>query len=171
MKSKLRSYYIFSLYGGMRGVEGSFIGSLIFAIFWIFAPLFVLGFANEMTQYVFSRTIVVIIPALIVLGFMASLVPGVLGGILLSVLLHNDVLENTKLQTVILKGFLVGAIAGFLLWWTVWTFDPLNPPISVDRSLFVYYSITGVLSTSAGGVWAAVKISKDGVEVVKKSGR
>jgi hypothetical protein len=161
MKAKLRSYYVFSLYGAMRGVEGAFIGSVIFTIFWILAPLLVLGLSHEMTQYVFSRMLIILIPASIFLGLIASLVPGVVGGILLSSLLHNDLLEDAKRQVVILKGFIVGISTGFLMWWILWKLDPLNPPLSIERNLFVYYSITGILSTAVGGVRAAVKLAKD----------
>lgn len=167
MKAKLRSYYVFSLYGGMRGVEGAAIGTAIFAVFWILAPLLILGLSDEMTQYVFSRMLIILIPALIFGGLMASLVPGVVGGILLSALLHNDLLGNINHQIVILKGFFVGALAGFIMWRIVWFFNPLNPPLSIERGLFIYYSITGILSAAAGGVWAARKLAKDSNYVLK----
>lgn len=167
MKAKLRSYYVFSLYGAMRGVEGAFIGSVIFAVFWILAPLLVLGLSDEMTQYVFSRMFIILVPASIFLGLMASVIPGVIGGILLSALLHNNLLEDTQRQIVILKGSIVGTSVGFLMWWILWTFDPLNPPISIERNLFIYYSITGILSATAGGVQAAIKLAKDSNYVLK----
>ncbi len=169
MKAKIRSYYVFSLYGGMRGAEGAFVGSAIFAIFWILGPLFILGLTNEMTQYVFSRTIVVIVPALIFVGVLASLIPSVIGGVLLSGLLHNDLLADTKHQIITMKGSFVGALIGFLLLWTMWTFDPLNPPISIDRNLFIYYSITGIFSAAIGGSWTARKLAKDSSYALKEN--
>ncbi|MBL8100243.1 MAG: hypothetical protein JNK81_13755 [Anaerolineales bacterium] len=167
MKTKLRSYYVFSLYGAMRGLQGSFVGSVIFAVFWILGPLLVLGFSDEMTQYIFSPTIVVIVPGLIFVGLIGSIVPGVIGGILLSVLLHNNLLQDINYKVIVLKGSSIGVLVGFLMWWVLWTFDPLNPPISIDRSLFVYYSITGILSTASGAVWAAMKLVKDSNYVLK----
>jgi hypothetical protein len=167
MKAKLRSYYVFSLYGGMRGVGGAFIGSVTFAIFWILGPLLVLGFSDEMTQYIFSRTIVIIVPALIIVGLISSIIPGVIGGILLSVLLHNNLLQDIDHKIIVLKGSIVGALEGFLMWRVVWMFNPLSLPLSINRSLFTYYSITGILSAMVAGAWTAMKVAKDGNYVLK----
>jgi hypothetical protein len=167
MKAKLRSYYVFSLYGGMRGAEGAFVGATIFAALWILAPLLVLGYSNETTQFVLSRRIIILIPGLLIIGLMASIVPGVVGGVLLSALSHNNFLKDSKNHIVVLKGFFVGALSGFLLWWFVWSLEPLNPPISIEKNLFVYYSITGILSAAAGGVWAARKLAQDSNYVLK----
>jgi hypothetical protein len=165
--SKAKFIYVFALYGGMRGTEASIVGSVIFAFFYIIAPAIVLGFANEMTQYMFSKTVVIVVPALIFIGVLGSLVPGVVGGCLLSTLLYPDVQKKEKIDFVVsLKGFVVGLLAGLSLWLLFLKLE-LNIVLDMEDNLFVFYSAIGILSSSISGCWAAMKLFKDGIGIIK----
>jgi hypothetical protein len=121
-----------------------------------------------MTRYVFSSTIVVIIPGLLFIGAITSLVPGVVGGAILAILIHNDLIRDINHKIIFIKGCFIGGLTGLLLWKIVWMFEPLNPPLSIDQSLFIYYSVTGVISASIGGAWVTRKLLKDGKPMLKK---
>ena len=170
--SRGNSIFTFALYGSLRGAEASVVGSTIFAFFYIIVPAIVLGLENNYAQYMFSRTIVIIIPALLFVGILGSIIPSVIGGYLLSVLLYSDVMKKEEMDIVVkIKGFAVGFAAGLFLWWLFsWKFK-LDTILDIDRNLFIFYSIAGLLSTSIGGVWASVRLFKDGLKILKDTGR
>jgi hypothetical protein len=162
MKLNIRFFLVFLLKVIMRGIQAVVMGSAIFT--------FVVSLIFLFLLYPYSSPTITSwipwIPIVFVVGVMFSVIPGILGGILLVGSLYRDSLKGAlKSKKSLYKGLFIGSFTSIfvILPFEIFFFGGLKYPMHMDNNgiLYILFPLITIIITSSVGGWAGMQLSKD----------
>jgi|GEM_PF-4929429 len=146
------------LFGIYRGANGAALGAITFSGFWSILIGIPAGLGFLISGFFIG----------VVAGFVFSLLPGMLGGVTLSVWLYYDwVNDKFNHKKMLWRGAILGGFSGLIIVLCLHAFFRLPFEWNKDTAFFLPYYISGILFAVFGGAWTGKRLIKDVFDLAK----